>query len=83
MKSHLQATAVAVAAAVIGASAAASDFNWDAITPSHDLEYHECYENFQCARLLLPLDWLDAASNETIALALIQSPAAVALADAA
>ena len=36
------------------------DFDWQTITPSWNLEYTSCYDNeFQCARLLLPLDWLE------------------------
>lgn len=75
MKSRFQA-ALAVAA-VVGTSAASNNFDWDAVTPSHDLEYHDCHGTFQCARLLLPLDWLDEKSNETIALAIIKSDAVV------
>ena len=84
MKSHLQAALAVAAAASVCASAASDAFDWDAITPSHDLEYHACYETFQCARLLLPLDWQDksSSSNATIALALIQSPASVPVDDA-
>ncbi|KAM3505677.1 hypothetical protein MY11210_007867 [Beauveria gryllotalpidicola] len=79
MKPHFCA-ALGLAAA---AAAAASEFDWDAVTPSHDLEYHDCYDGFRCARLLLPLDWLDEASNETVALALIKSDAVVGVDDAA
>ncbi|TQW01113.1 proteinase [Cordyceps javanica] len=79
MKAHLQ--AVLAIAAVAGASAAvpgpADEFDWDAVTPSHDLEYHDCYSELRCARLLLPLDWLDESSGETIALAVIKSDAVV------
>ncbi|KAJ4147401.1 hypothetical protein LMH87_001922 [Akanthomyces muscarius] len=85
MKSHLQAALALASAASVCASAASDAFDWDAITPSHDLEYHACYETFQCARLLLPLDWQDnssSSSNATIALALIQSPASVPVDDA-
>ncbi|KAK4118814.1 hypothetical protein N657DRAFT_650901 [Parathielavia appendiculata] len=34
-----------------------SSFDWTAITPTADLQYHPCYTNFQCARLRVPLDW--------------------------
>lgn len=75
------------AAASVGASATSDAFDWEAITPSHDLEYHACYGTFQCARLLLPLDWqaesaTTSSSNATIALAIIQSPASVPVDDA-
>ncbi|KAK8141954.1 hypothetical protein G3M48_009577 [Beauveria asiatica] len=71
------------AALGLAAAAAASEFDWDAITPSHDLEYHDCYDNLHCARLLLPLDWLDEASNKTVALALVKSDAVVGIDHAA
>lgn len=79
MKSRFQA-ALAMAA-VVGASAASSYFDWDAVTPSNDLEYHDCHGTFKCARLLLPLDWLDKKSDETIALAIIKSDAVVDIDD--
>ncbi|CAI4216132.1 unnamed protein product [Parascedosporium putredinis] len=41
------------------AAAAAPHFNWEDIEPSSQLRYTDCYDNFQCARLLVPLDWLD------------------------
>lgn len=53
------------------------EFDWDTINPSHNLEYHNCYEDLQCARLLLPMDWLNATKNETVAIAMIKLPAVV------
>lgn len=54
------------------------EFNWTTIEPSWDLRYTPCYDKFQCARLLMPLDWLDTDSNNsTVALALIKLPASV------
>ncbi|KAK1595612.1 TAP-like protein-domain-containing protein [Colletotrichum navitas] len=52
-------------------------FNWSTITPSTKLEYHPCYEEFQCARLTVPLDWLDEKNEYTVALAIIKLPAKV------
>ncbi|KAK2009686.1 hypothetical protein LZ32DRAFT_608207 [Colletotrichum eremochloae] len=52
-------------------------FNWTAITPSTKLEYHPCYEEFQCARLTVPLDWTDENNEYTVALAIIKLPAKV------
>ncbi|KAK1998048.1 hypothetical protein LX36DRAFT_577101 [Colletotrichum falcatum] len=54
-----------------------NDFNWTTITPSTRLEYHPCYEEFQCARLTVPLDWKDEKNEYTIALAIIKLPAKV------
>ncbi|EFQ33826.1 hypothetical protein CGRA01v4_10714 [Colletotrichum graminicola] len=54
-----------------------NDFNWTTITPSTKLEYHPCYEEFQCARLKVPLDWLDKKNEYTVALAIVKLPAKV------
>lgn len=54
-----------------------SEFDWTSITPSHNLEYHPCYHDRQCARLLLPLDWLDESNDETVAIAITKLPAVV------
>ncbi|KAH7327814.1 TAP-like protein-domain-containing protein [Stachybotrys elegans] len=58
-----------------------SAFSWPSITPSSSITWHSCYEaQYQCARLLLPLDYLDtaeASSNSTLAIAIIKLPAQV------
>ncbi|KAH8200474.1 hypothetical protein TruAng_005367 [Truncatella angustata] len=58
-------------------SAGDADFDWDSITPSHNLTYAPCYEKFQCARLLVPLDWQDESNPHTVALAIAKLPATV------
>ncbi|PHH68662.1 hypothetical protein CDD82_370 [Ophiocordyceps australis] len=58
-------------------------FNWTSITPARDLEYHDCYNSqFKCARLLLPINWLDANDTRTTAIAIIKVPATVPESDA-
>ncbi|KAL9106605.1 MAG: hypothetical protein Q9227_008388 [Pyrenula ochraceoflavens] len=63
------------------------DFNWSSISPSSSLEYHPCYEEgtYQCARLLLPRDYLDPNPSSPrfppIALAIIKLPATVSVLD--
>ena len=52
-------------------------FAWSDISPSQDLVYHNCYEDFQCACLLLPLDWLNTSRPEQVAIAIIKLPATV------
>lgn len=56
-------------------------FDWYAIEPSPDLEYHDCYETSKCARLKLPLDWLAADNGtddgRTVAIAVMMVPAVV------
>lgn len=59
------------------AAAPSGNFNWSAITPTPDLQYHSCYEHFRCARLAVPRDWLDESNNKTVALAVISLPATV------
>lgn len=56
-------------------------FDWTAITPTPDLQYHPCYNNtFQCARLRVPLDWSNpntTISSSYAAIAIITLPATV------
>ncbi|KAI1881700.1 hypothetical protein JX265_000526 [Neoarthrinium moseri] len=59
------------------AAAGINDFDWDSITPSRKLEYHPCYEELQCARLVVPLDWLDDTNPHTVAVAIAKLPAKV------
>ncbi|PQE14205.1 Alpha beta hydrolase fold family protein [Rutstroemia sp. NJR-2017a BVV2] len=50
-------------------------WKWNDIEASEDLVWHSCFDNFQCARLLLPLDWTDSSKPDGIALAIIKIPA--------
>ncbi|UKZ76729.1 hypothetical protein TrVFT333_004438 [Trichoderma virens FT-333] len=52
-------------------------FDWGSIVPSKQLEYHNCYDGFKCARLLVPLDWLNLEDERTVAIAIVKLPAAV------
>ncbi|KAM3562841.1 hypothetical protein ARSEF4850_002606 [Beauveria asiatica] len=52
-------------------------FDWSSITPSANLVYSTCFGHFQCARLLLPLDWLSENESDTTSIAMIKLPAAV------
>ena len=45
------------------------------ITPTRELEWHDCHDIFQCARLIVPMDYSDCRSNRTVALAVIMLPA--------
>lgn len=56
-------------------------FNWSDITPSPTLKYHECYEDLQCARLELPLDYQDPKAAARVAIAIIRRPAKVPVTD--
>lgn len=57
--------------------AAADAFDWDAIVPTPELQYHKCYDGFRCARLTVPRDWTDMGNNKTVVLAVISLPATV------
>lgn len=54
-----------------------SDFDWDALEPKTDLEYHDCYNEYKCARLELPLDWRNESDSRTVSIAIMKLPAVV------
>lgn len=54
-----------------------SSFDWDSIKPSKDLEYHDCYGEFKCARLQVPLDWKNESDTRRVVLAITKLPAVV------
>ncbi|KAJ3473843.1 hypothetical protein NLG97_g10106 [Lecanicillium saksenae] len=56
---------------------AISDFNWDLVTPSTALNYTDCYDNHRCARLLVPLDWLDPDNEARVTVAIVARRAVV------
>ncbi|KAI0975660.1 hypothetical protein F4678DRAFT_276781 [Xylaria arbuscula] len=46
---------------------------WSMIEPSQDLQWHSCYNGaYDCARLDLPMDWLDPSDEERVVLAVIR-----------
>ena len=54
------------------------EFDWSSITTSRQIQYCPCYQVFDCARLLVPLDWQDAKRSPLIAIAIIKLAAVVA-----
>jgi pimeloyl-ACP methyl ester carboxylesterase len=53
-------------------------FDWESIIPSRDLRYVPCNGGYQCARLLLPMDWTASSERQwdhTVAIALMKLPA--------
>lgn len=50
------ATRSLAAVGVLARIALAADFDWSAIEPSEQLQYHPCYDGYQCARLSVPYD---------------------------
>ncbi|KAF8646016.1 hypothetical protein AX16_007441 [Volvariella volvacea WC 439] len=50
------------------------NFAWDSIKPAKDLRWHSCYAGFQCARLLVPLNYSEPHGRQaTIALTRLPS----------
>ena len=58
-------------------------FEFHNIEPSKTLEYVDCYDGLQCARLEVPLDWnaTDIDKGDKMALAIIKIPAKVPVTD--
>ncbi|KAL7792601.1 TAP-like domain-containing protein [Trichoderma ceciliae] len=82
MPLHLLVQAAAFAFALTASTASASsdpvaEYDWASIVPSRDLEYHDCYNGFKCARLSVPLDWRNASDDRTVAIAMVKLPAVV------
>jgi pimeloyl-ACP methyl ester carboxylesterase len=46
------------------------------IKPSRELLWNDCFKGFQCARLDVPLDWLQPSEDDRAVLAIIKLPAA-------
>ncbi|XP_044717772.1 TAP-like protein [Hirsutella rhossiliensis] len=77
MKPDILLLAAALAGSALSSKEPADSFDWDALAPSPDLEYHDCYAAYRCARLVLPLDWANASDPRTLSLAVIKLPALV------
>lgn len=59
-----------------------SRFSWESTTPSESLEYHDCGDGFQCARLEVPMDYNRTdLDNRKFTLAVVRIPAKVPVGD--
>ncbi|OJJ29769.1 hypothetical protein ASPWEDRAFT_177510 [Aspergillus wentii DTO 134E9] len=57
-------------------------FDWNHITPSTSIHYHDCFDGFQCARLDVPMDYQRSdGRGRRMALALTRLPAKVPATD--
>lgn len=60
-------------------------FDWSSVKPTTDLQYHDCYQAFKCARLAVPLDWTQCSDGSSscgnctnwAAIAIVTLPASV------
>ena len=69
-------------AAPTPASGTPGPFNWEQINPSESLQYHDCGDGFQCARLQVPMDYNRThGPDRKFALALVRVPAKVPVGD--
>ncbi|KAF2156373.1 hypothetical protein K461DRAFT_310843 [Myriangium duriaei CBS 260.36] len=53
------------------------DIDWSNLPTLTHLEYTDCYEEFQCARLEVPLDHFGNATDKKVSIAVVKLPAAV------
>ncbi|OJJ94791.1 hypothetical protein ASPACDRAFT_127954 [Aspergillus aculeatus ATCC 16872] len=59
-----------------------SEFTWSKITPSTSLQYHDCFDGFQCARLEVPMDYHRSDGlGQRFAIAITRLPAKVPVTD--
>ncbi|KAJ5132081.1 Peptidase S33 tripeptidyl aminopeptidase-like C-terminal [Penicillium atrosanguineum] len=59
-----------------------SVFGWESIPPSESLEYHDCGDGFQCARLEVPMDYNRSdIEDRKFTLAVVRIPAKVPVGD--
>ncbi|KAH7028771.1 Alpha/Beta hydrolase protein [Microdochium trichocladiopsis] len=68
------------AAQVASANWSVTDFDWNSVTPSSTLKFTPCYNaTHQCAKLQVPLDWLDPDNDalDAVTIAVIKRPAVV------
>ncbi|KAI9163658.1 Tripeptidyl aminopeptidase [Paramyrothecium foliicola] len=75
LSSYLLATALALGQGIVATNV--HDFDWSIIEPSTSLNYTPCYNAHRCAKLLVPLDWLDHQNPRRVTLAIIARPAVV------
>ncbi|KAH6884196.1 TAP-like protein-domain-containing protein [Thelonectria olida] len=74
---------IATLASLVAAAVDVSDFDWSVVEPSTSLNYTSCYDGHKCAKLLVPLDWLNPETNHAqVTLAVVARPAVVAESDA-
>ncbi|KAI6772689.1 hypothetical protein HG530_003647 [Fusarium avenaceum] len=50
-------------------------WTWEDVKPSRELHWKPCYDKFECARLDVPMDWLEPSDDKRVVLGLIKLPA--------
>ncbi|XPS70904.1 hypothetical protein M3J09_003106 [Ascochyta lentis] len=60
----------------------AKSFQWSQVTPQTYLEFNECFDGFECAKLSLPLDYFNGTyPDDTVNIAIAKLPAKVSVDD--
>ncbi|KFY02207.1 hypothetical protein O988_02320 [Pseudogymnoascus sp. VKM F-3808] len=49
-----------------------ADDSWDNIPPSRNITWRKCFSDFDCAKLDVPLDWLDPSDDARAIIAIIR-----------
>ncbi|KAH9905250.1 alpha/beta-hydrolase [Xylariomycetidae sp. FL2044] len=47
-------------------------WKWSDIKPSRKLQWERCYDSYDCARLDVPMDWLDPSEDNRVVIAVIR-----------
>ncbi|KAK6595985.1 alpha/beta hydrolase fold family protein [Botrytis cinerea] len=50
-------------------------WSWESIKPNSELIWHQCFDEFDCARLEVPLDWLEPTNSSKAVLAVLRKNA--------
>ncbi|KAH7381017.1 TAP-like protein-domain-containing protein [Cadophora sp. MPI-SDFR-AT-0126] len=50
-------------------------WSWEGIKPSEHLIWSKCYDNLECSRLVVPLDWLKPSDGRKVVLAIVRKNA--------
>ncbi|KAG6179558.1 hypothetical protein E4U27_003196 [Claviceps purpurea] len=83
--SSLLAVILGSSAALLSSAAASYSsgpgFDWLSLQPLWHLQYTQCYDGFECARIHMPLDWLNLTDTRTVTLAVLKVPATVPASD--
>ncbi|KAF1839952.1 uncharacterized protein K460DRAFT_390178 [Cucurbitaria berberidis CBS 394.84] len=65
-----------------GSRYAVKPFKWSEITPREHLEFHKCFDGFECAKLSVPLDYFNGTyPDERVNIAIAKLPAKVPVDD--
>ncbi|RSL41736.1 hypothetical protein CEP53_012580 [Fusarium sp. AF-6] len=59
----------------IGHESEPKPWSWNDLKPSQDLKWETCYTQFECARLDVPMDWLDPSDKKRVVVGVIKLPA--------